>query len=281
MTQANSISSLSIRSIKIDPDIQQRRDMIDSVIVAEYTEAMRSGTPFPAVTVFYDGNTHWLADGFHRVEAADEAGLNTLAAVVYPGTRRDAILHAVGANRDHGLRRSRADIRRAIETLLGDADWVQWSNRMIADKVGCSDKTVAAVRNELDLNCGNSAVDFSPGPEPVIEEITEGDLVGIKTPWSQTQGMGKRIGRDGRARSAPKSKAKTASPFISNAKPMPKVNMAVVAMQRAHNLAVALDHLNEVLGDLLPEDARTVSSNLRRVLAKLEERFGREVTGDA
>jgi hypothetical protein len=37
-------------------------------IILEYGEAMLSGTVFPPLEVFFDGETHWLADGFHWFE---------------------------------------------------------------------------------------------------------------------------------------------------------------------------------------------------------------------
>jgi hypothetical protein len=32
------------------------------------------GRNSPPVVVFYDGTSYWLADGFHRVKAAEQAG---------------------------------------------------------------------------------------------------------------------------------------------------------------------------------------------------------------
>ncbi|MGI8406505.1 MAG: streptomycin biosynthesis regulator, partial [Thermomicrobiales bacterium] len=54
-------------------------------IVADYADAMRSGATFPPITVFHDGQTHWLADGFHRVAAAEQAGIITIAADIRQG----------------------------------------------------------------------------------------------------------------------------------------------------------------------------------------------------
>ena len=65
---------------------------------------MRSGSTFPPVTVFVGGGKHWLADGFHRVAAAECAGLDTIGAHIHNGDLRSAILHGVGANATRGLR---------------------------------------------------------------------------------------------------------------------------------------------------------------------------------
>jgi hypothetical protein len=68
---------------------------------------------------------------------------------VWPGTLRDAILFAAGANDRHGLRRSREDKRRAVETLLADAEWAAWSDREIARRCAVSHPLVAAVRKDF------------------------------------------------------------------------------------------------------------------------------------
>ena len=115
----------------------QPRDHISVDVAKDYAEAIASGDTLPPVTVFYDGAEYWLADGFHRWEAHDilrESGLlprPEIQADVRQGTRRDAILFSVGANADHGYRRSSADKRRAVGTLLDDPEWRRWSDNDI------------------------------------------------------------------------------------------------------------------------------------------------------
>ncbi len=122
---------LSIELIKIDGGTQPR-EVIDDNLVAEYADAMTDGAKFPPVIVFHDGGAYWLADGFHRYWAATKNEWKTIDAEVRKGTRRDAVLFSCGANTDHGLRRTNADKRRAVETLLTDPEWAKWSDREIA-----------------------------------------------------------------------------------------------------------------------------------------------------
>jgi hypothetical protein len=68
---------------------------------------------------------------------------------VRPGTRRDAVLCAAGANAMHGLRRTNADKRRAVETLLRDEEWGSWSDREITRRCHVSDRFVNGVRKAL------------------------------------------------------------------------------------------------------------------------------------
>lgn len=127
----------------------QARAALNERTVAEYAERMLDGDIFPAVVVFYDGAEYWMGDGFHRLAATERAELAEIAAVVRQGTRRDAVLYAVGANASHGLPRTGADKRRAVETLLRDEEWSKWSNREVARQCGVSKGFVGDVREEL------------------------------------------------------------------------------------------------------------------------------------
>jgi ParB-like chromosome segregation protein Spo0J len=115
---------LQLTQIKTDGGTQSRAGL-DQFVIDDYAQLMKEGAAFPLVVVFYDGTYYWLADGFHRTSAAEQAGLETIEAEVKQGTRRDAVLYSVGANATHGLRRSNADKRRAVETLLTDTEWSQ------------------------------------------------------------------------------------------------------------------------------------------------------------
>jgi len=142
------LRTLPITDIAADVRCQPRA-ALDPIAVAEYAERMREGASFPAAIVIDDGSTYWLADGFHRLAASAQAGREVITCDVRPGTWRDAVIYAAGANATHGLRRSNADKRRAVETLLRDDEWSQWSDREIARRCGVSHPFVAAIRAEL------------------------------------------------------------------------------------------------------------------------------------
>jgi hypothetical protein len=75
-----------------------------------------------------------------------------IAADVRQGSRRDAILYAVGANALHGLHRTNADKRNAAMTLLRDETWSAWSDREIARQCAVSDRFVNGLRAQLTAN---------------------------------------------------------------------------------------------------------------------------------
>ena len=100
------IQQLTVARIRRDGGTQARVDT-DVLVVDEYAEKMAAGTKFPPVVVFDDGKDRWLADGFHCVLAAEQARLRSILAEVRPGTREDAQWFALGANQQHGLRRTK------------------------------------------------------------------------------------------------------------------------------------------------------------------------------
>jgi len=148
---------LFVNSIVMDLRCQPRKQ-VDPAVIDEYAESMKSGASFPPVTVFSDGQHRWLADGFHRVHAAKQMGALTIEADVRDGTIRDAILHAVGANADHGLRRKNDDKRRAVETLLNDPEWAKWSDREIARRCAVTHPLVASIRASLEIVTSDNRV---------------------------------------------------------------------------------------------------------------------------
>jgi hypothetical protein len=156
----------------------QARVEIRVETVNDYATEMLDGAVFPPILLFDDGKGLWLADGFHRFEAKRKIEHDTIVAEIRKGTRRDAILHGIGANATHGLRRSQADKRRAVERLLKDPEWARWSDRKIAEAAKVDHKTVAAVRRELTV--GNSPPTKRPGefPKPNGKPSNRGSLLG-------------------------------------------------------------------------------------------------------
>ena len=184
------VENLSVSRIRTDGGTQPRVAVSDEV-VAEYADLYRQGEILPPVTVFHDGATYWLADGFHRYWATRKADRDVIAAEVRPGTLRDAILHSVGANATHGLRRTNADKRKAVLTLLGDEEWSAWSDRQIAKLCGVHHKTVSSTR---ELHTGE--VRQYDSKDRTFVHPKTGKPTRMKTA---------RIGRANRSKAAPKT----------------------------------------------------------------------------
>lgn len=146
------MKTINIEAIRIDGKTQSRAE-IHNDTVAEYVDALESGTTFPPIIVFFDGVDYWLGDGFHRVHAFRQAGRASINADVREGTQSDAQLFSYGVNTDHGLRRTNADKRKAVTGALQHPVSCKWSDNQIAKHCGVDHKTVSAVRTSI---LGNS-----------------------------------------------------------------------------------------------------------------------------
>ncbi|HEU5376971.1 MAG TPA: DNA N-6-adenine-methyltransferase [Ktedonobacteraceae bacterium] len=151
LTHLSPIQHITLPSIRIDGGTQSRVALNEEYIT-ELAQALSEGENLPPIILFSDGSEYWLADGFHRYYAVKRQEQETIASEVKQGTRHDAVLFSVGANAQHGLRRTNADKRRAVETLLGDPEWVQWSDRKIAKACGVDNAFVGKLRKELSVD---------------------------------------------------------------------------------------------------------------------------------
>lgn len=167
---------------EIRPDsATQVRVAIDQSLIAEYAEKMSQGIKLPPIDLFLDGETYLIGDGWHRFLAAQRNGDVTMLANVHDGGRSAAIKFALGANVSHGLRRSNADKRRAVEIAL--REFANMSDRAIAELCGVSPSTVSPLR-----------------PKPSVSNLDT-----IETPSV-------RIGRDGVRQPATKPKKPLSMP---------------------------------------------------------------------
>lgn len=139
---------IPISEIRLDGGTQMRVALNDAV-VADYTQLVKDCVDLDPIVVFYDGKNTWPGDGFHRIAGYRAAGAFEIDATVYDGTQRDAILYAVGANARHGLHRSPADKRKAVQTLLADAEWSKWSQMEIAKACAVSQPFVSRLIAEM------------------------------------------------------------------------------------------------------------------------------------
>ena len=140
--------NIGLDKIRIDCGTQARSE-INQQTVLDYFEDIKNGAIFPAVTVFFDGVDYYLADGFHRYFAYKAAGSPGIDATIVNGTLREAVLYSLSANNDHGLRRSNADKRKAVITMLEDFEWQDWSDREIAKWCKVGHQLVGQIRKEL------------------------------------------------------------------------------------------------------------------------------------
>ena len=141
------IKVLNLGALVLDPKLQSRTETNEQTI-EDYADAIKMGDEFPPLLTYFDGTHYWLVDGYHRYHAHKKAGKAGVTCEVVNGTFTEAILKAASVNTKHGMRRTNADKRKAVMTLLDDFEWKDWSNVEIAEHCGVSAAFVSNLRNE-------------------------------------------------------------------------------------------------------------------------------------
>lgn len=155
------LQTLKINDIKINAGTQSR-EMCNGDVVVEYFNLMSDGVQFPPMKVVFDGANYYLVDGFHRYFAYRKGMTVEVECEVIEGTLRDAVFLSLGVNNSHGLRRSNADKRKAVLTMLRDEEWKNWSNVKIAEACNVSNTFVLFARREYEAEINTVQLNEQP-----------------------------------------------------------------------------------------------------------------------
>ncbi len=141
---------LKISDIKQDPKLQIRVSL-NPVAISDYAESIRNGASFPPLVVFCEPDTskYLLSDGWHRIAAAKQAGRTHIGCNVMEGGFDEAFHFALSANNAHGLRRSPADMFKAVESAITCKQYKELSLRKIGKICGVSHEFVRRVKKHL------------------------------------------------------------------------------------------------------------------------------------
>ncbi len=125
---------LLLDSLVIDRSYQARAQEDESA-KSDLETAYRNNETIPPITVVRTPeDSSLVVDGFHRVEGARRAGLNSIPCKVISGTKEDAFRLALGANEENkAVKRSDTDKRKAVNMALDSDLFADYSNRKIAD----------------------------------------------------------------------------------------------------------------------------------------------------
>jgi hypothetical protein len=141
---------VKLDEIIIIPEIQIRVK-ISPKTIEEYAAAMGEGVKFNDIDLFIDDQERKiLADGTHRLMAAQNRGLKSIAATIHKCEPAEALSRALEMslehNCSHGLRMTPADKRRAVACALEDKRIRKMGDRPISRLCGVSPQLVAEVR---------------------------------------------------------------------------------------------------------------------------------------
>ena len=125
--------------------------------------------------ILVERSTSTVIDGVHRVLAARMLGRTTIAARFFEGTHEEAFLEAVRSNIAHGKPLTLAEREAAAKKVLGLHS--DWSDRLVGDICGLSDKTVGRLRKttadipQLSARVGRDGRQRPTDPQPLRNQI--------------------------------------------------------------------------------------------------------------
>lgn len=165
----------------------QPRGRLDDAVVDRYADEMQGGLwdwakSSTSITVFFDGKTYWLGDGFHRVAAAKKAGLDEVEVDVRQGGEREAKWFSFGVNAEHGHARGKDDVARILTAIFEDAEWQAIPLREIARHTRVPLTTVHRYHDKHVA---------SVPPEQIAEPVTRTVIRGGTTYDMDTSAIGK------------------------------------------------------------------------------------------
>lgn len=171
MTRRYKKKTVKLDDVVVNESYQARASLSEDAL-DDYRRAYQEGGQMPPVDLLQmPDRSLVLYDGFHRYYAAKSAGLTNIEARVLAAETEEpeaeAASLALTANRQHGLRRNRADLARAIELAIHHPWYRNENNARIAELVGCSREYVRQVKKVLD---GEEPQSKKTEPEPSVQK---------------------------------------------------------------------------------------------------------------
>lgn len=165
------VDVLTTRIVK-SKELQPRNGLNDAT-VKRYAQQMEAGHIFPPVTICRVGDVLYLADGWHRLAAAEMNNAGFIKAIVIESTIEDARWAAGEANLRHGLPLKRSEIRNVFRLFIKARKHLKGKKRMSYAEIGAVlGKPKTTIRNWM-------IKDF-----PRIAAGMSSDEEGMNTKWS-------------------------------------------------------------------------------------------------
>jgi hypothetical protein len=144
---------IKLADLTLDAPLQMR-PALNPATVERYAALMRDGIEFDPIDVWEISSGERVGqivvtDGYHRIAAAQQAGIEELPARRTFGSFEAALWAAIPANAMYRENRDAATIRNAVAAALLHPFSAGMSDRAIAKRVGCSHPTVADVAADL------------------------------------------------------------------------------------------------------------------------------------
>jgi hypothetical protein len=150
--EADRVYEISLSDLIVDEDVQVRVDGLDEDTVLAYVAILENGGKLDPITVIrVESGDHYVADGFHRVEAHIRVGRAGIQAKVIDGDRDTALDFSEEGNLKHGRQLSNKDKKNVLWRRMerNGHPWQIMSNGDLAKALGVSKPTISEWLKEL------------------------------------------------------------------------------------------------------------------------------------
>ncbi len=163
MLKQNTLKKLAIRLIVADPKYQIREGL-DPQRLRKYQETY-SKTPkkIPPILVARINGKYYVVDGFHRLQAATNAGIQEIEVEICADNETDAMWIALGSNHDHGLPAAWKDKKKAV--LIALKEFPDRNYAIISEHVHCSDSYVCRINKQYQVRTGSDLTEKTLGKD--------------------------------------------------------------------------------------------------------------------
>lgn len=158
---------LKLDEVIVDNDLNPRQGALDQDVVLDYSAHIDD---LPPMTAYDVQGFYYLVGGFHRYAAHRLAMRSEGRFTVHQGSREEAKEFADLDNLKHGLRLSRAERREVIRRQLRRHP--EWSDNRLSAACYTTDKTVRAIREEMEATSEIPRLDVLTGADGIARPRT-------------------------------------------------------------------------------------------------------------
>lgn len=131
----------------------QSRKQLDAKTVGDVRSDIRDGNPVDPIVLFFDGNDHWIGDGYHRLEAHLKEKRDIINARIRRGSKEEALRFNIESNASADQTRWTNNDKRNAVTMLLQSLGINEVPRKLADEIAtlaeCHSALVYKVAAEL------------------------------------------------------------------------------------------------------------------------------------
>ena len=127
--KTETIETLRLRGLSEEGEIATLSDSV----LESYLSVMAKTRTCKPLSACFDGTDYWVFDGYHRLAALQQLGINSCQVKLYKGSRRDALRRYIADKlRSKEPKPQTRVFRHCLQILRADAQWSVLPSKQLA-----------------------------------------------------------------------------------------------------------------------------------------------------